>query len=261
MQTSPRTIAVTGAASGIGRATAEILRARGDRVIDVDLRDATVTADLSDPAGRDHAIAEIRRLSGGVLHGLITCAGTSVPSTLMVRVNFFGTTRLVTALQPELAASGSGRVALVASLAATQGTDAELVAACLADDEDAAVARSRVIEETSAHPYVIYPSSKWSVARWARHLAVAPGWADAGITVNTVGPGVVRTPMTDDLFANPEMKAVMDAAMPSPLGYAQPEAIGAALTFFVSAEASNVTGQTLFVDSGADATTRPDLAL
>lgn len=261
MQTTSRTIAVTGAASGIGRATAEILRARGDRVIDVDLRGATIEADLSTPEGRDHAVAEIRRLSGGVLHGLVTCAGTAVPSTLMVKVNYFGSTRLVAALQPELAASGSGRVALVASLASTHGRDDALVAACLADDEEAAVARADELVATHPHPYVIYPSSKWAVARWGRRTAVTPEFAGAGITVNAVGPGVVRTPMTDDLFASPEMKEVMDAAMPSPLGYAQPEAIGAVLAFLVQAEASNVTGQLLFVDSGADATVRPDIEI
>ncbi|MGN0063458.1 MAG: SDR family oxidoreductase [Nocardioides sp.] len=256
-----RTVAVTGAASGIGKATAELLRARGDRVIDVDLRDATVTADLSTQEGRDHAVAEILRLSDGVLDGLVTCAGTSQPSTLMVRINYFGTTRLVEALQPALAASPAGRVAIVASLASTQGRDDALVEACLADDEDAAVARAGELEASHPHPYVIYPSSKWAVARWARRTAVAPGWADQGITVNAVGPGVVRTPMTDGLFADPAMKEVMDAAMPSPLGYAQPEAIGAVLGFLVSAEASNVTGQLLFVDSGADATVRPDISI
>jgi NAD(P)-dependent dehydrogenase (short-subunit alcohol dehydrogenase family) len=261
METSGRTIAVTGAASGIGKALAVMLKARGEKVIDVDLRGATVEADLATQEGRDHAVAEIRRLSGGVLHGLVTCAGTATPSTLMVRVNYFGSTRLVSALQPELAASGTGRVVLVASLASTHGTDAQLVEACLADDEEAAVARSGEIEATSAHPYIIYPSSKWAVARWGRRTAVSPGWADAGITVNAVGPGVVRTPMTDDLFADPQMKAAMDAAMPSPLGYAEPENIAAVLAFLSSEEASRITGQLVFVDSGADATVRPDYSI
>lgn len=261
METTARTIAVTGSASGIGKATVAALKARGDRVIDVDLRDATVVADLSQQAGRDHAVEEIRRLCGGVLDGIVTCAGTANPSTLMVKVNYFGSTRLVAALQPELAASGAGRVALVASLASTHGRDDALVEACLADDEDAAVARAEEIVATHPHPYVIYPSSKWAVARWGRRTAVQPGFADAGTTVNAVGPGVVRTPMTDDLFANEEMKSVMDAAMPSPLGYAEPEAIAAVLAFLVSREASNVTGQLLFVDSGADASVRPDIEI
>lgn len=43
-----RTYVVTGAASGIGAATAELIRERGHKVIGVDLRDADVTADLSD---------------------------------------------------------------------------------------------------------------------------------------------------------------------------------------------------------------------
>lgn len=260
MDSSSRTIAVTGAASGIGQALAALLRERGEQVIDVDLKDATVVADLSDPAGREHAVREIRRLCGGVLDGLVTCAGTAVPSQLMVRVNYFGTTSLVEALQPELAASDAGRVAVVASLAATHDRNDALVDACLAGDEDTAVALAAELEH-SRNPYGIYPSSKWAVARWARRTSVAPGWADTGTTLNAVGPGVVRTPMSAPIFEDPAMRQAMDSVMPSPLGYAEPEAIASVLAFLVSREASNITGQTIFVDSGADATVRPEAAL
>jgi NAD(P)-dependent dehydrogenase (short-subunit alcohol dehydrogenase family) len=71
------TIAITGAASGIGQATAAVLAERGDRVIGVDLDAAEVSADLSTPAGRLEAAEEITERANGRLDGLVTSAGLS----------------------------------------------------------------------------------------------------------------------------------------------------------------------------------------
>ncbi len=88
-----KTFVVSGAASGIGAATAALLRDQGDRVITVDLRDADVIADLSTAAGRAAAVAGVEQLTD-VVHGLVPCAGiagsTGVDSALVVSVNFFG---------------------------------------------------------------------------------------------------------------------------------------------------------------------------
>ncbi|MET0825030.1 MAG: hypothetical protein ABWZ89_00790, partial [Acidimicrobiales bacterium] len=65
------TVAVTGAGSGIGAATAARLRADGHTVIGVDLRGAEVDADLGTPEGRAAAIAAITDRSGGALQGLV----------------------------------------------------------------------------------------------------------------------------------------------------------------------------------------------
>ena len=54
-----RTYVVSGSASGIGAATAALLRDRGDRVVGVDLRDADVVADLSSARGRTAAVAGV----------------------------------------------------------------------------------------------------------------------------------------------------------------------------------------------------------
>ena len=54
-----RTIVVTGAASGIGKSTADLLEAGGDRVIRVDLREGDVTGDLSDAEQIERVAAEI----------------------------------------------------------------------------------------------------------------------------------------------------------------------------------------------------------
>lgn len=60
-----RTYVLTGSGSGIGKATAEILRKRGDIVVGIDLKGAEVTADLSTPEGRkagaEEAIEKNRR--------------------------------------------------------------------------------------------------------------------------------------------------------------------------------------------------------
>src|SRR5215210_6748838 len=85
--TELKTYVVSGAASGIGAATTEVLRAQGDRVITIDLRDADVIADLSTPVGRADAVAAVQQLTD-VVHGIVPCAGiagsTGVDSALVV---------------------------------------------------------------------------------------------------------------------------------------------------------------------------------
>lgn len=60
-----RTYVVTGSASGIGRATAEKLRASGHTVIGVDIRDTDLIADLSTAEGRTTLVHEVEQRSGG----------------------------------------------------------------------------------------------------------------------------------------------------------------------------------------------------
>lgn len=247
-----RKIVVTGSASGIGAATAAMLRAQGDEVVGVDLRDAEVISDLSTSEGRRAAVADVLEATGGHIDGLITCAGISNATPLQVRVNYFGTTELVEALQPALAAA-RGRVALVGSISGTQPTDPAIVQACLAGDEEAAVAAA---EKT--RPHTIYPSTKSALAQWMRTRAVSPEFAGAGVPLNGIAPGVVLSPMTTALIADPEMKKVMDAAVPMPLnGYAEPEVIAQALLWLVSPGNSHMAGQMIYVDGGAEATLRP----
>ena len=250
-------LVVTGAASGIGAAVATMLRSRGDRVIGVDLKDAEVCADLATSDGRAAAVVAVLEQSGGVVDGLVTCAGLSVPSPVLPRVNYFGTTELATGLRAALAASPAPRVVLIGSVSATQPVDQTIVDALLADDEDLAVSLAEAAI-ADGRPQQLYPSSKSAVAQWARRTCVAPGWADAGIPVNVVAPGVVLTPMSAALVADPAMKKVMDAAVPMPLhGYASPEDLARVVGFLVSPELTHVTGQVLYVDGGAEATLRP----
>ncbi|MFH9818711.1 SDR family oxidoreductase [Streptomyces sp. NPDC017230] len=252
----PRNVIVTGSGSGIGAALTALLRTRGDRVIGVDLRGGEVDADLSTPDGRAAAAAAATEAAEGVVDAVVTCAGTSVPGTAMVTVNYFGTTEFVTALRPALAAAPRPRVVVIGSISGTQPTDPDVVAACLADDEDKALAHAeRAVAD--GHARQLYPSSKAALAQWARRTAVAEGWADAGIPVNVVAPGIVLTPMSAGLFDDPEMKKVMDTAVPMPLnGYLQPEDVARAVLFLACDDNSHITGQVLYVDGGAETTLR-----
>ncbi len=244
-----RRIVVTGAASGIGRALAQQLTVAGETVIGVDLKDADVCADLGTDAGRSQAVASVLEQCDGVLDGLVACAGINTPSPVLLSVNFFGVTALAEGLRPALAAAPAPRAAVVGSISGTQPVDAQVVEACLRSDEPAAVARAEVVMEEG--PQKLYPSSKSALAQWMRRVCVTPEWAGAGIPLNAVAPGVVRTPMSEPLFADERMKAVMDQAVPMPLnGYADAETIAAALGWLISPQNTHMTGQVLYVDGG-----------
>lgn len=253
----PRLVVVTGSASGVGAAVRSLLLQRGDRVVGVDLKDADVCADLSTPDGRAAAVESVLEQAGGVVDGLVTCAGLSSPSPELSRVNYFGTTALVSGLRPALAASPAPRVVLIGSISGTQPADQALVDALLAGDEESAVAlaEAAIADGRAAR---VYPSSKSALAQWARRTCVSPGWADAGIALNVVAPGVVLTPMSAGLLADPAMRKVVDGAVPMPLhGHSSPEDVARVVGFLASPELTHVTGQVLYVDGGAEATLRP----
>ncbi|TYB45309.1 SDR family oxidoreductase [Actinomadura chibensis] len=255
-----RTIAVSGSASGIGRALATLLRGQGDRVIGVDLRDADVTADLSVPEGRSRAVAETLEICGGLLDAVVASAGVSHFTDLTVKVNYFGAVALLDGLRPALARAENPRAAVVGSISGTQPVDDAVVRACLDGDEPAALrAAAKAAEAGAGH--TLYPSSKAAVARWLRRACVTPEWAGAGIPLNAVAPGVVRTPMSAPLFEDERMLKAMNDAVPMPLnGYADPEVIAEALRWLVSPANTHMTGQVVYVDGGAEATLRgPDV--
>ena len=159
-----RTYVVSGAASGIGAATAAMLRDQGHRVVTVDLRDADVVADLSTADGRAAAVSGVQALAE-VVHGVVPAAGiggfTGVDPALVVSVNYFGAIALVEGLRPQLAAAGDGAVVFLASNSITgqPGWDGAVASACLRGDEDEARALA-----AKTHAVMVYPPSKAALA-------------------------------------------------------------------------------------------------
>jgi NAD(P)-dependent dehydrogenase (short-subunit alcohol dehydrogenase family) len=255
-----RQVVVTGAASGIGSAVAGLLRERGDEVIGVDLHDAEVVADLSTREGRREAAAVALRRAGGVVDAVVACAGTAAPTQAAVAVNYFGVVEVLDALRPGLVRAEAPRAVVVSSIAATQPSDPSVVAACADRDEERALAHAATVV-AEGRGYQLYTSSKLALARWVRRTAITPGWAGAGIPLNAIAPGVVRTPMTEALLATEEGRALASGSVPMPLhGYAPPEAIAHALLWLVDPGNTHVTGQVVFADGGADATLRGEEA-
>ena len=248
-----RRYVVTGAGSGIGRATRQLLQDAGHRVIGVDLRDADVLADLATPAGRQAMLDGVR---GAVdaLEGVLACAGVrghgSEPLQI-VRVNYFGALATLEGLRPLLAAGRAPRAAAISSIALLREPIPEVMAACLAGDEERALAHS------GSDGHAAYTSSKLALARWARRSAVTDAWAGAGIALNIVAPGIIDTPMADYLVGTPELRARTVTETRQPLGQVgAPAHVAALLAWLTSAENGFVTGQVIFADGGFEALTR-----
>lgn len=254
-----RTFVITGAGSGIGKTTAQILRDRGDTVIGVDLRGAEVSGDLSTREGRLAAAAEATSLAGGTVDAVIACAGLAIPKAITAAVNFYGMTEFLEAMQPALTASAAPRVALISSMASLQPVAPPLVEALLAGDEAAALAIAAQLEADPQTGNLIYSSSKQAISRWVRREAPSARWAGAGIPLNAVGPGTVVTPMTAELLSTPEGTAMVDAVVPMPLNSHQgPQSIANLLIWLTSVENTHCCGQTIYCDGGADAVLRGD---
>jgi NAD(P)-dependent dehydrogenase (short-subunit alcohol dehydrogenase family) len=90
-----------------------------------------------------------------------------------------------------------------------------------------------------------YSAAKGAIIAFTK--ALARELAKTGVTVNSVAPGAVNTPMQDRL--SDEFKAYMRSTIP--MGrYAEPEEIGEAVAFLASDRAAYVTGQVWSVDGG-----------
>lgn len=255
-----RTYVVTGAGSGIGLATTELLRECGFKVVGVDLKGADVRADLSNHAGRMQAAAQVLDATGGVVDAVVACAGVSAPKAFTVSVNYFGVTELVEALVPALARSDAPRVAVVSSIASLQPNSPQLVDALLADDEALALELGRALQAQGPDVgYMNYASSKRAVSRWVRRVCVTDRYAGNGIAINAVAPAAVITAMTRELLATEAGRAQVDAAAPMPLNHhAEAIVIARLLVWLTSPENTHVTGQTIYIDGGTDAVTRGD---
>jgi len=244
----PRTAIVTGGGSGIGRAISMRLGAEGAAVavfdLDGDAATATaaaiddaggraigVTVDVTDRARIDEAVAEVReRVSPATI--LLNNAGvapferfldiTAASYERVVAVNLTGTWNCCQAVVPDMIADRWGRIVNISSSSAQTGNALQ------------------------AH----YAASKAGVIGLTKSLARELG--PRGITVNTVPPGFVDTPL---LRASEEAgflgTGVPEHEKTTPVRrVGRPEDIAAACAYLVRDEASYITGQVIGVNGG-----------
>lgn len=249
-----RTYVITGAASGIGAATRTRLEQDGHRVIGVDRQATEVVADLSTPEGRSEAVAAVRELADDHIDGIVACAGvagiTSTDPELLVSVNYFGAVDLVVGLRPYIGEGGA--VVLLSSNSTTcqPGWPAHLASTLLSGKEG----RARAV---AAHMSAVmaYPASKAALAWWAR--TEGRRWAADGIRVNSVAPGLIATPMTEEVRRDPVFGKFADSYPTALDRPGRPEEIAAVIAFLLSDDASLMVGSTVVVDGGTDAIKNP----
>lgn len=244
---------VTGAASGMGRAVAELLIAHGAQVDGFDLAPVEVPGvrphrvDLRDPESIEAAAAEVPDLAGVDL--VLHCAG--LPHTFdpvqIMRVNFLGLRRL-----NELWAAGLRDGASIGIIASTGGLGwptqlSEIQQLLAIDGDDAALEWCRAHPELIADGGAAYRFSKACVIVYVMSRAVP--LLRRGIRINSTSPGDTATPMT------PHFERFYGAdfwdAVPRPAGRpATVEEQARALLFLVGEDAAYVAGTNLVVDGG-----------
>jgi NAD(P)-dependent dehydrogenase (short-subunit alcohol dehydrogenase family) len=251
-----RNVLITGAASGIGKACRELAMLLGWRPIGVDLREGDIIADLSQTEGREYMLREVARVSGGKLDAVIACAGVSIGQpTFAIPVNYFGAVATLGGLRPLLARGDQPRAVAVSSWAAIQSQDESLVVACLEGDE------GKVLQMVagSTDLGLLYSASKAALSRWVRRNAILQTWAGAGILLNAIAPGFVRTPMVAVISKDPIARANLEQYMPMPIGRdALPGEMAELLLWLASPVNSMIVGQVIYADGGAEATVRGD---
>ena len=229
-----RTILITGASKGIGRATADRLTAAGHHVVGIardpaaDFPGELIALDLSDPVATQNVLSELvaRQDVDAVVNnvGLVRpqpIGGVTLDALATVLdLNLRTAVQTVQAVLPGMKARHWGRIVNISSLTVLGTPERTAYAA----------AKAGLISFTRG---------------WALELA------RDGITVNAVAPGPTET----ELFrANNPPGSAGEARYLSgvPMGrFGQPDEIAAAIVFLLSDEAAFITGQAIHVDGGA----------
>ena len=250
--------AISGASSGIGAKTKELLLQRGHEVINIDLKDGDICVNLATEEGRKEAVGGLQMLHPEGLDGIICNAGVSGACgnlPLIISLNYFGTLALAKGAY-ELLAKKHGSCVVTASNTISQGAGRMDIADLLNNIGDEKRILNLVSQMDTSNLSVgnsLYVSTKYALARWVRRVSAS--WAANGVRINAVAPGNVNTTMTATMSTSAKMAL---NALPIPTKYGQEclmdaDEIAEVMVFLVSDAARGVNGNVMFVDCGTDA--------
>jgi NAD(P)-dependent dehydrogenase (short-subunit alcohol dehydrogenase family) len=237
---------VTGAGSGIGRETAHAFAAEGAHVAvaDIDLKMAERSAEeIRKKGGSAHAFS-LDVTDPKAVAGFIDATANRL-GRIDVLVNSAGVREIKPVL--ELPLEEWQRVIdvnITGVFLCSQAFGRHLVQA---GKPGAIVNLASTLGVVAAPHRAAYTASKHAVVGLTKEMAMELG--DKGIRVNAVGPGVIRTPLTERYFQDADFaQRIRDLHA---LGrWGEPHEIAKAILFLASDEASFVTGTTLLIDGG-----------
>jgi NAD(P)-dependent dehydrogenase (short-subunit alcohol dehydrogenase family) len=245
-----KTVVVTGAATGVGAALIEKLRAAGaERIIAVDIKrcdgpvDHCILADLSDPSAIDDAVGRLPDR----IDVLINNAGVAATQTLAVvmGVNVFAPRKLISMVRHRMPPGSA--VVITASTAGGGYMDrlAEILELLAVDDW------GRALDWVNAHPELTQNSYGFSkeCAQVLTLLQAAP-LSKHGIRLNSVCPALIDTPLITDFKTSMGEPILEWMTSQSGGRKAAPGEIADALAFLGSDAASYINGTNLIVDNG-----------
>lgn len=248
MTVKGKTIVVTGAASGIGAATARVLKAGGATVVAVDRNepasgaaDRFVRADLSDPT----SIRQAAEAVGAGIDGLCNIAG--LPPTRgrvpVISVNFLGLREFTEAMLPNF--NNGAAIVNLASLAGIGWPEAAPGVRALIALRDfaatAALCDKHGIDDARSYFFSKEALIVWTMQnRWT--------WRDRGIRMNTVSPGPVETPILKDFLETLGARAEEDMRVMDRPG--RPDDIAPLVAFLCSDDSGWIRGANIPCDGG-----------